>query len=176
MNLYIRLIIAFIRGALLPGLVATSKLQRTLRVLPNDIDINGHLNNGRYSTLIDLLVVESGLRAGILKNALKLGWKPIAAGCLISYRKQLALFEKYHIEFEMECWDDNWNYMKFTFLKMDGSIAAIGYVKCGFLSKRGLVKRQVVDQKLGMQRTEKPLTPAIEAWNKSEQALVSNAT
>lgn len=176
MNLYLRLIIAFFRGGLLPSLGVTSKLQRTLRVLPNDIDINGHLNNGRYSTLLDLLVVESGLRAGILKNALKLGWKPIAAGSLISYRKQLALFEKYQIEFEMECWDDNWNYMKFKFLKMDGSIAATGYVKCGFLSKRGLVKRQVADKKLGMERVEKPLTPAIEAWNKSEEALVSDAT
>ncbi|GAA5444702.1 hypothetical protein Misp06_02892 [Microbulbifer sp. NBRC 101763] len=173
MNLYLRLIVAFVRGFFLPKIDASSKLVRIMRVLPNDIDINGHLNNGRYSTLVDLLIVEAGLRAGILKKAVKLGWKPVAAGSLISYRKQLSPFEKYNIHFEMDCWDDKWSYMKFKFEKKDGSIAAIGYTKCGFLSRRGLVEQKIADEKLGMHREEMPLTLAIENWIKAEQALVS---
>jgi acyl-CoA thioesterase FadM len=35
-------------------------------VLPNDIDINGHMNNGRYMTIVDLMLgmrrISIGLR------------------------------------------------------------------------------------------------------------------
>ena len=46
---------------------------RGLRVLPNDLDINGHMNNGRYLTIVDLMLVEYFGRSGFAKAMLQAG-------------------------------------------------------------------------------------------------------
>ena len=56
MNLYLRLLWTLLRSWRLPPLTIEHTLKRTMRVLPNDLDINGHMNNGRYLTTIDLLL------------------------------------------------------------------------------------------------------------------------
>lgn len=86
MNLYIRLLLAVLRGFLKPPMALTDTLQRTLRVWPNDIDINKHMNNGRYMTIADLFMLELCLRAKILIPAFKLGWKPMLGGNLVVYK------------------------------------------------------------------------------------------
>ena len=48
MNLYSRLFWTLLRSLRLPAIQFGDSLERSLRVLPNDIDINGHMNNGRY--------------------------------------------------------------------------------------------------------------------------------
>ena len=58
MNLYLRLIWTLLRCWRLPSLNINSELERRFRVLPNDIDINAHINNGRYLTILDLMLVE----------------------------------------------------------------------------------------------------------------------
>lgn len=41
-----------------------------LRVLPNDLDFNGHINNGRYFTLADLGRLDFLIRAGVARVAI----------------------------------------------------------------------------------------------------------
>ncbi len=174
MNLYFRLMIAMIRGFFLQKMNINHEFKRSMRVLPNDIDINGHLNNGRYMTLIDLMVIESSMRVGILSTLIKLGWEPMTAGNIITYRKQLAPFERFCIQYKMDCWDEKWTYMKYRFTKMDGSLVAVGYLKCGFVSKKGLVPQDKVNEKLNFNRGTGQLSPAIALWSQSEQAMVSH--
>ena len=83
MNLYLRLLwlLWHMRGMATRGLFDESRLN--FRVLPNDLDINGHMNNGRYLTLIDLMLVEYFVRIGFAAVMLKRGWRPSRrrAGC-----------------------------------------------------------------------------------------------
>ena len=53
MNLWLRLIKVVLRAlfARRIGILDTSRI--TLRVWPNDLDFNGHVNNGRFLTLAD---------------------------------------------------------------------------------------------------------------------------
>ena len=48
-----------------PPVEATVAVASRFRVLPHDIDINLHLNNGRYLQLIDLNRAEWLIRTGI---------------------------------------------------------------------------------------------------------------
>ena len=48
MNLYLRLLLTLLRAWRGPRLEPGATLTRTLRVLPNDLDMYGHMNNGRY--------------------------------------------------------------------------------------------------------------------------------
>ena len=58
MNLYLRLLWTLLRCWRMPRITAGETLVRSLRVLPNDLDINGHMNNGRYLTVVDLMLME----------------------------------------------------------------------------------------------------------------------
>ena len=71
MNLYFRLLMLLIKLIRKPrlGLLDTSVL--ILRVLPNDLDMNMHMNNGRYLSIMDLgrpkrvqlaVLIDRGLR------------------------------------------------------------------------------------------------------------------
>lgn len=74
-------------------------LERTLRVLPNDLDVNGHMNNGRYLTVIDLMLVEYFVRTGFARAMLQRGWRPMAGGSFITYRRGLKPLQTYTLRF-----------------------------------------------------------------------------
>ena len=45
-------------------------VELTPRVLPNNLDINGHMNNGRYLTIVDLALFTLFIRSGFAKLCL----------------------------------------------------------------------------------------------------------
>ena len=74
MNLYLRLILTLLRSLLKPAIEIGDTIELKLRVLPNDLDFNGHMNNGRYLTILDLALIEYMTRAGLVSLGIKNGW------------------------------------------------------------------------------------------------------
>jgi len=72
--------------------VEKAKNSLFLRVLPNDLDINFHMNNGRYLTICDLTRVDMFIRTGLLKTMLKQKWRPVISEHTMTYRKALKPF------------------------------------------------------------------------------------
>lgn len=171
MNLYLRLLWTLLRVRFLKQMGREEVLERQFRVLPNDLDINGHMNNGRYLTLIDLMIVEYFARIGFLKVLMKNGWRPMSGGAVITYRKDLKPFQKYTLRYFHAASDEYWNFMRFEFLKMDGTLSAAGYVKGAAVSKKGLVQTETCFRKLGVEMPNDPLPKAVEHWLASEKAL-----
>ena len=69
MNLYFRMIWLLIGSLFKPDLPTDRPTNSiSLRVLPNDIDINMHMNNGRYLTICDLTRVDMFIRSGPRQN------------------------------------------------------------------------------------------------------------
>ena len=108
----------------------------SLRVLPNDLDINFHMNNGRYLTICDLNRVDLFIRTGLLKAMFKRGWIPVIAEHTMTYKKPLGLFDRYDVQLEVSHRDDKYFYMTHTFSK-DGRIMAEGTSK-GCVYARGI--------------------------------------
>lgn len=48
MNLYLRLLWTWLRARSKPAIAMGDTIELQLRVWPNDLDVNGHMNNGRY--------------------------------------------------------------------------------------------------------------------------------
>lgn len=69
-----------------------------LRVLPTDIDIAMHVNNGMYFSLMDLGRFDLMVRAGIWDRMRRRGWTPVVSGETIAFRKSLQLWQRYTIE------------------------------------------------------------------------------
>jgi len=47
-NLYLRLLLTIFKALWAPRIKPGDSIELRLRVLPNDLDLNGHMNNGRY--------------------------------------------------------------------------------------------------------------------------------
>lgn len=171
MNLYIRLFFAICRGLLKRRIELGETILRTYRVLPNDIDINGHMNNGRYTTVVDLLLMEALLRSKLLLPALKRGWIPAMGGNIVSYRKQLRLFEKYSVSFKMCSWNEKWTFFEYEFRNAKGQIVTRGYAKGAFVGKSGLVPIAVIEEKLNVLRPEYTSPAAIAKWMEADTEL-----
>jgi acyl-CoA thioesterase FadM len=107
----------------LPVMGARSVLR--LRVLPNDLDVNLHMNNGRFLTICDLNRVDLFIRTGLAKLMLREGWRPIIAEHTMKYRRPLKPFQRYEVVMEVVGADERGFQMTHTFLA-DGRVAAEG--------------------------------------------------
>ncbi len=124
MNLILRmlyvLILSRFRERLYPGNLCSLL---SLRVLPNDLDINFHMNNGRYLTVCDLNRVDLFIRSGLMKSMVKRKWMPSIAEHTMVYKKPLGLFERYDVALEVTHWDEKYFYMTHIFSNAQRVIA-----------------------------------------------------
>lgn len=110
-----------------------------LHVLPNDIDINFHMNNGRYLTICDLNRIDVFARSGLLKAMFKRNWIPVIAEHTMTYKKPLNIFERYEVSLEVMKWDEKYFYMVHTF-KVGERVVAEGTSKgCVYARGKGVV-------------------------------------
>lgn len=135
MNLYFRLlwVIFSARGR---TIITEDNLCNEINtiVLPNDLDLNLHVNNGRYMTLCDFnrvdLFVRSGLAAIMMKNKLA----PVVADHTMTYLKPLKLFDRIRITMQITHWDEKFFYSNHTFYRGE-QIVAEGVSKSLVISK-----------------------------------------
>ena len=174
MNLYLRLLLTLLRAWRLPRLTPGETLTRSLRVLPNDLDINGHMNNGRYLTIIDLTLVEYFVRTGFARTMLRLGWRPMSGGSLITYRRALEPLQNYTLRFRLDATDAHWNYMRFEFA--DGErVCGAGYMKGAAVARGGLVPNADAYAAMGLATSVGDLPHAVRDWLAAERSVISLA-
>ncbi len=140
MNLIFRLLYVYIYSLFRERLsVENSKSVLHLRVLPNDLDLNIHMNNGRYLTICDLNRVDLFIRTGLLKTLRKRKWFPVIAEHTMTYKKSLHPFEPYTAELVVSHWDDKFFYMTHTFSTKD-RVVATGTSKGAIRSRAEVIK------------------------------------
>ena len=142
-NSFVRIPLLALRQALapLPSLAPLETDILTLRVLPQDIDFNFHLNNARFLSAMDYGRVHLLARAGMLKIALKARYAPVVGAVWITYRRSLPLWAHYQLATRLVCWDERWFYMEQTFTSSEG-LVAVGWVKGALLDKSSIVPPQ----------------------------------
>ncbi|MCM5682265.1 thioesterase family protein [Schlegelella sp. S2-27] len=175
MNLYLRLLWTLLRSLRLPAITVGETLERTLRVLPNDLDINGHMNNGRYMTVVDLMLIEYFVRSGFARAMLRQGWRPMAGGSFITYRKGLKPLQRYRLRFRQEGADTHWNYMRFEFLREDGTLCAAGYMKGAAVAREGPVPNARSYATLGWAFEPGDLPEPVRHWLAAEGSVMAAA-
>ena len=79
MHLLLRTLLLLIRSVRRSPLSIWDTSSLPLRVLPTDIDIAMHVNNGMYLSLMDLGRFDLMARSGTWKAMRRRGWTPVAA-------------------------------------------------------------------------------------------------
>ncbi len=179
MSLYLRLLWTLLMARLRGPLPLDATVVQHWRVLPNDLDVNRHMNNGRYLTVVDLGLVEFFARTGFLRALLRRRWRPMAGGVLMHFRRGLDPFQRYELHFRWLCSDARWNYMAIEF-RREGVLHAAGLMKGGAVARSGLVATADYLEAFDPARRDeaaamlaRPLTPDVEAWREAERALVA---
>ena len=146
-------------------------------VWPNDLDLNGHMNNGRYLSIMDIGRMDFLLRLGLAGYVIKNKYIPVLSASSMRYRLPLLPFQKYDLTTRIVCWDDKWVFMEHRFIirggKKDGAVAGIGLVKGSFFSKqtRGTIPTGEILAAIG-EVLESPAMPDyISKWKDSEESL-----
>ena len=136
MNLYLRFLLLLVKRIRVPGGFDVFEACRTrFRVNPLDLDLNLHMNNGRYLSIMDLARFDLMLKAGIFWKLFARGYYPVVVTESIRFRKSLGLFAGFEVMTIIESWDEKDLFISQTFLQGD-QLVARGYLK-GRFRQRG---------------------------------------
>lgn len=166
MNLLLRLLWTFLASRFRPRLELLEDSVLNFRVLPNDLDLNVHMNNGRYLSLMDLGRMDMTLRTGLGRAMVKGRWKPLVGAVTMRYRRGLEPFEAYELHTRLLGWDAKWFYLEQRFMK-GGDVAAEGVVRALFRGPKGNVATADVAAVLGLSPESPGLPESLSAWIES---------
>jgi len=144
------------------GILEEDRLR--MHVLPNDIDINMHMNNARYLNLMDYARTHLLARTRLLEHILRSWWQPLIGAAWVTYRRSLPLFCAFELSSRLVCWDDRWFYVEQTFTGRHG-LAALGWVKGALRDGKNSVALQKVIESVAPGAVSPPMPDAIAAWN-----------
>ena len=160
----ISLLALFSRGR---GLMEPSVIR--LRVWPNDLDLNLHMNNGRDLSLMDLGRVDVMFHSGAFKLWFTKGWQPLVALSNIRHFKSLRLGQAFEIRSRILGWDEKWIYFEQRFARL-GQLHALAVVKALMAGNQRLVSTQELFGAAGQApRPSPPLPDWVRTWLKSER-------
>ena len=121
-----------------------------MRVWPNDLDVNIHLNNGRYLSLMDLGRTRLSIRSGLFKKAKEMGWGyGVVGGLNITYFKSLSCFQKFTLTTKLAGHYDGWLYLEQRFESQE-KLAAAALVKVTFVGKKGRIPAEDIIKSMGV--------------------------
>ena len=110
-----------------------SRLQ--MRVWPVDLDFVGHMNNGRYLSIMDLGRIDLMLRANYFWPLFREGVYPVVVSEAIRFRRSLRPFQKFHLDTQLVGIDEKHFFIKQVFFVGD-QVMAEGVVKARFILKK----------------------------------------
>ncbi|HEV7919325.1 MAG TPA: acyl-CoA thioesterase [Thermoanaerobaculia bacterium] len=142
----------------------------TMRCWPNDLDLNVHMNSGRYVSMCDIGRVELFARFRIFRTAMRRGWRPLAGGSMIRYRRSLLPFQRFAVSTRILCWDGKWFYFEQK-IERRGELCASSHVRMLFRGRSGNIPPADI---LALGNTpvppSPPIPPAITRWLEAESA------
>ena len=167
MNLFFRLFILLLRLPFKKRLSVTDVSVLRFKVLPNDLDIYGHMNNGRYLTLMDLGRMDWIGRTGLGKAARENRWSPLVASSKIRYRKSLTLWRPFTLHTRVIGWDKKWFYIEQVFRRGERLMAS-AVVQGLFRGPKGNVPPEEVLAAIHQQGRSPELPSSVRLWVESE--------
>jgi len=175
-KLFGRMLPALWRGTTGELLPADQPLGSRFRVLPHDIDLNRHLNNGRYLQLIDVNRMEWLLRTGIAGIIRRERWKPILGATAIQFRRELRLWDEGVATTRLLGWDPRWVYLEHRIETPCGRPVALALARAGFRARGAWVPVERLRAALPYALAAPVLPRQVSAWAALDAELAGAMT
>ncbi len=143
------------------GLLDESRV--AFRVLPNDCDINFHMNNGRYLTFMDLGRTHLMAQCGVLKVIFRERWMPVLAAAEINFVRSIEPLQKFDLVTRLLSWDEKYFYIEQKF-EAGGKLCAHAYVKGLFLKRGQKLPNSTIAAAAGFHDAPPPMPEELRFW------------
>ncbi len=144
MNLYLRLLLTLLGAWRASALHHGETSERIFRVWPHDIDVFGHMNNGRYLQIMDVARADWMLRTGVIAAMRQNRWSAVLGGGVVRFRRSLKPLQRYRVRTRLICWDERWFYHEHTFLNLADECIAVGITRAALRGGRNWVAAEAV--------------------------------
>lgn len=166
MHLLLRTLLLLLTSARRSRLRVWDESSLPLRVLPTDIDIAMHVNNGMYFSLMDLGRFDLMVRAGIWDRMRRRGWTPVVSGETIAFRKSLQLWQRYTIETRIIGLDSKAIYFEQRMVS-SGEIYARAHIATRLVAKGRPVSQEDILAEFGAPPASLDLPEWIHEWREN---------
>lgn len=129
-----------------------------LHIWPSDLDVWGHVNNGRYLTLMDHGRLDHGLRTGLLGAMWRMRCRPVLGGASVRYRREVRAFERCTLVTQVVAWDARGLFYEHR-LERRGELCARAVVRAVLKLGRGVLAPADLLEEVGV-HTPSPIAPA----------------
>lgn len=178
MNLWLRLIWLLISSRFRPRLTPPLAMSVvSLIVLPNDLDIYGHMNNGRYLTIMDLGRADIFMRSGLARAVRGAGWNPVLNAAKVRFRRELRLWQRFRMETRIVYWEATTFVMEHRIVtRLEGgreAVATQALMRGGLYDRkaRGFVPVADLFKLMNIDMPSPPLSDDVRAFLDAEDAL-----
>jgi acyl-CoA thioesterase FadM len=165
-NSFVRIPLLAIRERIrpLPRIGVLDEDSVKMRVWPNDIDFNFHLNNSRYLTCMDYGRIHMLAATGIFDIVVRSRWTPLVGSIDIVYRRSLPLWAPFTLTTRNLCWDERWFYMEQTTRSTEG-LASTAWVKALFQDRGKNVPPQAIVDMVQPGMVSPAVSESMVKWN-----------
>jgi acyl-CoA thioesterase FadM len=134
-------------------------------VLPTDLDVLGHMNNGVYFSIMDLGRMDLMIRAGAWAKLSQNGFYPVASNETITFRKSLRPWQRFVLETRIVGYDDRAVFVEQRFV-VNGELYARGFMRGRFLKRSGgTVSMAELSDAIGVDTSELTLPSWLARWS-----------
>jgi acyl-CoA thioesterase FadM len=163
-NMLLRTLLMMIRSRRKAPLDFRAVGRVAMRVMPNDLDLLRHVNNGIYLSLMDLGRMDLMLRSGTWQALKRKGWYPVAASVTITYRRSLRLGQKYELQTKVIGFDEKAMYVQQRFVR-DNEVYVEGLMRGRFLrTSGGTVSVAELGELAGIDPATMPIPEWMAGW------------
>ena len=146
------------------------------RVAPGDIDVNLHMNNGRYLTIMDLGRIDILIRTGLWREMNRQKLQGVVATQRVRYRHALDPWDRFRVDSRILGWNDDGLIFEHRMIRerrAEEKLAASATVRFVFTA-RGRAKPRTADilASAGMTDPSPDLSEEVQAWLQAEKRMV----
>ena len=159
MNLFLRLVLTFIRASLArrkSGILEPAEIRS--RVMLTDQDMFAHMTNSRYFSFSDLAIINYVVRTGAWQKFRKQGWFPVVCAESVTFAGMLRAHQAFRVETRLSGWTDTYLCFEHRFWRKDEETARV-YIVARITSRtEGSIAIENVIDLLGVTDTSPPLS------------------
>ena len=166
MHMLLRFLLAMlVRGNRSPALAMDDVSRIDHRVHLVDIDLLGHMNNGRYLSFMDLGRIDLTKRTGISARLSKAGIHAVVGQQSIAYRRSIGFLQRFTLESRLVGADERSVFVEQRFVSK-GQVMARAVVRGRFVQRGvGAVRMSVVSEACGYDFVANhPVPDEIRTW------------
>jgi len=163
MNLYLRLLKLLLLLPFVPRRDPFAESRVAFRVWPNDCDLNLHMNNGRYLTVMDLGRLHFVAQTGLLRHLFRRRWRPVMSAVDVNFVRALRPFQKFEVVTRLLTWDEKYFYAEHR-IESGEALYAIATTRGLFLEGRRTVPTEEVLRALGVNSAPPPMPAVVRHW------------